>query len=180
MSVASFYVGKIVKLYIFSFFVTRFWVFLPKEYLVSFENLKNPKFWYSYSILPIIKMANRNNTMMDPDNKSGCHDRLLQPWYSTWGIDRHPANVGCSFFKDTNDVNNDTNQRYQHRKWTREDNKLALHSYFRNNATQRSYRKRMIEIWEECTRFQTSQRLADLVRRIIKKGWFSVLEIHQN
>ena len=36
----------------------------------------------------------------------------------------------------------------------------------------------MIEIWQECTSFQTtSQRLADQVRTIIKKGWFSDLEI---
>ena len=41
----------------------------------------------------------------------------------------------------------------------------------------------MIEIWQECVNFQTtSQRLADQVRTIIKKGWFSdleILEIHQ-
>ena len=36
----------------------------------------------------------------------------------------------------------------------------------------------MIEIWQECVSFQkTSQRLADQVRTIIKKGWFSDLEI---
>ena len=42
----------------------------------------------------------------------------------------------------------------------------------------------MIDIWQECAKFQTSsQKLADLVRTIIKKGWFSdleILEIHQN
>ena len=41
----------------------------------------------------------------------------------------------------------------------------------------------MIEIWQECANFQTtSQRLADQVRTIIKKGWFSDLkvpDIHQ-
>ena len=41
----------------------------------------------------------------------------------------------------------------------------------------------MIEIWEEYEKFQTtSQRLADQVRTIIKKSWFSdlkLLEIHQ-
>ena len=41
----------------------------------------------------------------------------------------------------------------------------------------------MIEIWQERSTFQTpSQRLADQVRTIIKKGWFSdleLLEIHQ-
>ena len=55
---------------------------------------------------------------------------------------------------------------------------LALHCHFRSNPTQRGYRKRMIEIWPECARFQTtSQTLADQVRTIIKKGWFSDLEI---
>ena len=48
---------------------------------------------------------------------------------------------------------------------------------------QREYKKSMIEIWQECTSFQTtSQRLADQVRTIIKEGWFSdleILEIHQ-
>ena len=40
----------------------------------------------------------------------------------------------------------------------------------------------MIEIWKECSSFQpTSQRLADQVRTMINKCWFSdleVLEIH--
>ena len=36
----------------------------------------------------------------------------------------------------------------------------------------------MIEIWQECASFKTSsQRLADQVRTIIKKDWFSDLEI---
>ena len=40
----------------------------------------------------------------------------------------------------------------------------------------------MIEIWHECAKFQTSQRLADQVRTIINKVWFSdieLLEIHK-
>ena len=41
----------------------------------------------------------------------------------------------------------------------------------------------MIEIWQECAIFQiTIQRLANQVRKIINKGWFSgleILEIHQ-
>ena len=41
----------------------------------------------------------------------------------------------------------------------------------------------MIEIWQEGSSFQkTSQRLADQVRTMIKKGWFSdpeILEIHR-
>ena len=42
------------------------------------------------------------------------------------GIYRHPANVGCSFFSERS---NHSNQRLLHRKWTREDNKLALYCY---------------------------------------------------
>ena len=38
----------------------------------------------------------------------------------------------------------------------------------------------MIEIWQECAKFQTiSQRLADQDRTIIKKGWFSDLELQE-
>ena len=41
----------------------------------------------------------------------------------------------------------------------------------------------MIEIWQECAKFRTTTyRLADQVRTIIKKGWFTdleILEIHQ-
>ena len=77
------------------------------------------------------------------------------------------------FFRYTNDdLSNLTNQRRQHKTWTREDNQL------RSNLTLREYRKKIIEIWQECARFQTTnQRLVDQVRTIIKKGWFSGLEI---
>ena len=38
----------------------------------------------------------------------------------------------------------------------------------------------MFEIWKECSTFQTtSQRLADQVRTITKKGWFSDLELQE-
>ena len=41
----------------------------------------------------------------------------------------------------------------------------------------------MIETWQEYVSFQaTSQRLADQIKTIVKKGWFSdfeILEIHQ-
>ena len=92
--------------------------------------------------------------------------------------ERHPENVGCSFFRYTNDdLRNHTNQRRKHKTWTREDNQLALHCNFISNPTLTGYRKRIIEIWQECTSFQTNQRLADQVRTLIKKGWFSDLEI---
>ena len=75
-------------------------------------------------------------------------------------------------------LNNRTNKNRQRKSWAWEDKQLTLHSYFRSNPTLRGYRKRMIEIWQECAWFQTaSQRLADQVRTIIKKGWFSDLEI---
>ena len=78
----------------------------------------------------------------------------------------HPANVGCSLFRYTNsDLKNRTNQRPKRKTQTRQDNQLALHCYFRSNPTQIS-------------NFQTtSQRLADQVRTIMKKGRFSELEI---
>ena len=81
------------------------------------------------------------------------------------------------------DVTNHNEQRPKRRTWTREENKLELECYFRCNPSQRGYRKRMFEIWPERSTFQTtSQRLADQVRTITKKGWFSdlvLLEIHQ-
>ena len=90
-----------------------------------------------------------------------------------------PANVGCSFFRYMNDNSRKyTNRRRKHKTWTREDNQLALSCYFRSNPTQRGYRKRMIEIWQECASIQTtSQRLVDHIWTIIKKGWFSDIEI---
>ena len=96
---------------------------------------------------------------------------------------RNPANDGCSLFRYMNDdISKHNDQRPKHKTWTREDNQLALHCYFRSNPSRRGYRKRMIEIWQECASFQTtSQRLADQVKTI-KKGWFSdleILEIHQ-
>ena len=98
--------------------------------------------------------------------------------------ERHPMNVGWSFFRYINDdVRNNNDQRPKRKTCTREDNQLALQCYFRSNPSQRGYRKRMIEIWQECAKFQTfNERLTDQVRTIIKKSWFSdleLLEIHQ-
>ena len=95
--------------------------------------------------------------------------------------DSHPANVGCSLFRYTNcDY---TNQRPKEKTWTRENKQLALNCYFGRNPTQRGHRKRMMEVWQELSNFQTTiQRLADQIRTIMKKGWFSeleIIEIHQ-
>ena len=68
----------------------------------------------------------------------------------------NPANVDCSFYRYTNqDLRNHTNHRCKHKTWTREDNLLGLGCYFWSNPTQRGYRKKMIEIWKECSSFQT-------------------------
>ena len=106
-------------------------------------------------------------------------------------LDRHPANVGSSFsrytnnfsFRYTNDKQIDhSHQRPLRIKWTWEDNKLALYYYFRSNSAKSGYRKRMREIWSEFSRFKvTNQRFTDKVRKITKTGWFSdldILEIH--
>ena len=87
--------------------------------------------------------------------------------------------LAALFFRYVNDdVTNHNEQRPKRRTWTREENQLALEFYFRSNPSQRGCRKRMIEIWQERSTFQTtSQRLADQVRTIIRKGWFSELEL---
>ena len=133
----------------------------------------------------MIKMSNHNITqrgtqaaglgvMLDMCFPDGQHGRP----------DRHPTNVGCSFFRYINDdITNHYEQRPKRRTWTREENQLVLECYFRSNPLQRGYWKRMMEIWQERSTFQTtSQRLAHQVRTIMKKGWFSdleLLEIHQ-
>ena len=93
--------------------------------------------------------------------------------------DRHPANVGCSFFRYTNeDVRNYTNQRRKHKTWIREDNQLALHFYFKSKLKQIGYRKIMIEICQKYASFpNTSQRRTNQGWTIIKKIWFSDFEI---
>ena len=91
------------------------------------------------------------------------------------GPNKRPANSGCSFFRYTNnELSNNSNQRYQRRKRIRENNKFAIDSYSRSHPIQREYRK-MIETWEECSRFNaTSQRLADQARTIKKIGFLTL------
>ena len=61
-----------------------------------------------------------------------------------------------------------------------EDEKRDIGCYIRSNPTQRCHRKRIKEIWKEWIRFKTtSQRLADQVWTIIKKGSLSDLEIRK-
>ena len=132
----------------------------------------------------MIKMLNQNMTQRGTQATGlGVMIGRCSPDCQHGRPDSHPANVGYSFFRYTNDnLRNHTNQRHKYKTWTRKGNQRALHCYFRGNPTQIGYRKRMIEIWQECADFQTSQKLADQVRTIIKKGWFSdleILKIHQ-
>ena len=87
---------------------------------------------------------------------------------------RHPRNVGCSFFRYINDdVTNHREQRSKRRTWTREEKQLVLECYFRSNPSQRGYRKRMMEIWQDRSTFQTtSQKLADQVKVDNEEGLF--------
>ena len=63
-------------------------------------------------------------------------------------LDGHPANVCYSLFRFLNDdISNHNDQRPKHKTWTREDNQLAPHYYFKSNPSQRGYRKSMIETW---------------------------------
>ena len=135
--------------------------------------LNNPWVWYNHNIPPMIKITNQNIAQREIQAASlGVMIGRCSPDCQHRRSNRHPANVGCFFFRYTNDdLRNYTNQRRKHKTWTRVDNQLALHCYFKRNPTLRGYRKRMIEIWQNCASFQTiSQRLADQVKTIMKKG----------
>ena len=56
------------------------------------------------------------------------------------------------------------------KKGTREDNKNVIDCYFKNEPIQRGYRKRIMEIWSELAKFNsTSQILAEQARMILKE-----------
>ena len=147
--------------------------------------INNPWARYRHIIPPMIKMSNHNIT------QCGTQATGLSVMIGRCSPDDqhgrpggHPTNVGCSFFRYINDdVTNHKEQRPKRRTWTREENKLVLECYLRSCSSERGYRKRMFEIWQDCSTFQTaSQRSADQVWTITKKGWFSdieLLEIHK-
>ena len=147
--------------------------------------LNNHWSWYSHIIPPMKKMSNHNITQRGTQATGlGIMIGRCSPDSQHGRAVRHPTNVGCPFFRYINDdVTNPNEQRPKRRTWTREENQLVLECYFRSNPSQRGYRKRMIEIWQECSTFlTTSQKLVDQVRTITKKGWFSdleLLEIHK-
>ena len=125
----------------------------------------------------MIKMSNHNITQRGTQATGlGIMIGKCSPDSQHRRPDLHPANVRFSFFRYMNDVVRNHSYQRPKRK-TREDNKLALHCKFRSNFSQKGCRKRMIEIWQECANFQTSQCLDDQLRTITKKGWFSDLEI---
>ena len=141
-----------------AFYEQSIWLFVVTS--VSSAQIKNnPYVWYSHNIPPMIKMSNLNIT------KRGTHATGLSVMISRCShdsqhgrLDRHPANVGCSFFRYMkDDTSNHNDQRPKRKTWTREDNHLALHCYFRSNPSQRGYRKRMIEIRQEYVNFQTTE-----------------------
>ena len=155
------------------------WLFVVTS-VSGAQIINNPWARYSPIIPPMIKMSNHNITQRGTQATGlGVMIGRCSPDSQHGRPDRHPTNVGCSFFRYINDdVKNHNEQRLKRRTWTREENKLVLECYFRSNPSQRGYRKRMFEIWQECSTFQTtSQRLADQVRTITKKGWFSDLEL---
>ena len=153
------------------------WLFLVPS-VSGLQIINNTWVWFSDNNIPPVKKNLKQNMTQCGTKATGLGVMIgkcsldSQHWRTT------PANVGCSFFRYTNDdLRNHNNQRRKRKRWSMEDNQFALHCYFRSNPSQKGFRKRMIEIRQECASFHTtSQRLADQVRIMIKTSWFSDLE----
>ena len=66
------------------------------------------------------------------------------------------------------------------RKWGRAENRIVMECYFKSQPNVEGYRKRMLDVWNCVGPFQTTeQRLADQVRQIKLKGWFSDIELDE-
>ena len=66
------------------------------------------------------------------------------------------------------------------RMYSREDNRNILRCYFASEPDRKGYRKRMKEIWDQSGGFEvTEQRLADQVRNIKKREWFTPEEMDE-
>ena len=65
------------------------------------------------------------------------------------------------------------------RKWSTNDNRLLMECYFKSRPDERGYRQRMHRIWRQSGGDVaiSEQRLADQVRTIKSKGWFSRAEL---
>ena len=73
-----------------------------------------------------------------------------------------------------------TARNAKRRKWTQEENRIVMECFYQSNPDSYGYRKRMHNIWTEKNMFPvTEQRLQDQKSNIIKKGWFSKLELEE-
>ena len=85
----------------------------------------------------MIKMSNDNITLRGTKATGlGVMIGRCSPDSQHGRPNRHPTNVGCSFFRyKTDDVKNHNDKRSKRKTLTREDNQLALQIYFRSNPS---------------------------------------------
>lgn len=73
-----------------------------------------------------------------------------------------------------------TTETSSRRKYTREDNRAVMRCYYRSRPDEMGYRKRMHEMWKDQGGFEISeQRMADQVRTIKRKQWFTSEELDE-
>ena len=66
------------------------------------------------------------------------------------------------------------------RKWSKDDNIIAMECFIRNKPENRGYRRRMISIWQDRGMFEISeQRLADQVKQIKHNQWLTKVEVEE-
>ena len=64
--------------------------------------------------------------------------------------------------------------------WSTQDNHTLMKFYYQSQPDKRGYRKRLLSIWNKNKMFAaTEQRLCDQVRIIMKRGWFSELQLEE-
>ena len=138
--------------------------------MVGAQIIINPWVWYNHIVILIRNVYSKSKWRWDSD-------RIVQVSLNGqhgWPI-RYPANIGCSNFKYTHkEKSNSSIERHQRK------NELQKKTEMYFTVT---LRKRMIEVRTKSARFNTSQRLSDQARMILKKGWFSdpeILEIGGN
>ena len=66
------------------------------------------------------------------------------------------------------------------RKWSKNDNKIAMDCYIKSEPDKRGYRRRMISLWQDKGMFEISeQRLADQISTIKRNQWLTNVEIEE-
>ena len=66
------------------------------------------------------------------------------------------------------------------RKWSKDDNRIAMECFIRSKPENRGYRRRMISIWQDRGMFEISeQRLADQVKQIKHNQWLTKVEVEE-